>query len=81
VQGAAADIMKLAMCRVSVVLKEKYPTATLLLQVHDELVLECYPDDAEAIAEMLSREMTDIVTLKVPLVAHVTIGKSWGDIH
>ena len=43
VQGAAADIMKLAMCRVPAVLEEKFPTATMLLQVHDELVLECYP--------------------------------------
>ena len=51
----------------------------MLLQVHDELVLECYPNDADAIAQMLSDEMTNIVDLKVPLVAHVMIGKSWGD--
>ena len=80
-QGAAADIMKLAMCRVAAVLEEKFPTATMLLQVHDGWFLECYPNDADAIAQLLSDEMTNIVDLKVPLVAHVMIGKSWGEIH
>ena len=81
VQGAAADIMKLAMCKVQVALKERFPTATMLLQVHDELVLECYPSDADAIAEMLSHEMSTVVDLKVPLVTQVMIGESWGEIH
>ena len=81
VQGAAADIMKLAMCKVQTVLKERFPSATMLLQVHDELVLECYPSDADAIAEMLSHEMSTVVDLKVPLVTQVMIGQSWGEIH
>ena len=72
--------MKLAMCRVSAVLKEKYPTATMLLQVHDELVLECYPDDAEAIADMLSHEMINIVTSKYHLW-HMSRLESHGEIY
>jgi DNA polymerase-1 len=81
VQGAAADIMKLAMCKVADVLKKQFPTATLLLQVHDELLLECYPNDADAIAAMLSHEMANVVELKVPLVVQVMVGDTWGEIH
>lgn len=81
VQGAAADIMKLAMCKVANVLTQKHPTATLLLQVHDELVLECYPNEAEDIVRLLKEEMTNVAQMSVPLVVHVMTGNTWGDIH
>ena len=81
VQGAAADIMKIAMCKVAQVLTQKHPTATLLLQVHDELVLECYPNEAEDIVRLLKEEMTNVAQLSVPLVVDVMIGDTWGDIH
>jgi DNA polymerase-1 len=81
VQGAAADIMKIAMCKVAQVLTQKHPTAKLLLQVHDELVLECYPNEAEDIVRLLREEMTNVAQLHVPLVVDVMIGDTWGDIH
>jgi DNA polymerase-1 len=81
IQGTAADIMKRAMCAVHKELKANYPTARLLLQVHDELVVEADPKDAQSIADMLQREMTGVVSLKVPLVVDVAQGASWGEIH
>ena len=81
IQGTAADIMKRAMCAVHKELKDKYPTARLLLQVHDELVVEADPKDAQNIADMLQREMTGVVSLRVPLVVEVAQGSSWGEIH
>ena len=77
IQGTAADIMKLAMLRVSSTLKEKFPQAELLLQVHDELIVECPEDIAEAVAECVSREMENVVKLSVPLVAEAKWGRSW----
>ncbi len=81
VQGTAADIMKLAMCKVADELAKKFPTATLLLQVHDELLVECYPKDAEGVATLLSKEMREVVQLSVPLEVQAMIGDTWGDIH
>ncbi len=81
VQGTAADIMKMAMCKVANELAQKYPTATLLLQVHDELLVECYPKDAQGVAALLSKEMRDVVELSVPLEVQAMIGDTWGDIH
>jgi len=81
VQGAAADIMKMAMCAVYKRLQTDFPTASLLLQVHDELVIECYPTDTEGIAQLLQEEMTNVVSLSVPLVVQISAGDNWGDIH
>lgn len=83
VQGSAADIVKLAMLRVSGALAEKGTGARLLLQVHDELILEC-PDTADAIGRtvsMLQHEMEAAATLRVPLRVSVEHGKNWGEFH
>ncbi len=77
IQGTAADIMKLAMLRVSKVLKEEYPEAKLLLQVHDELIVECPAEIADSVASCVSAEMEQVAILSVPLIAEAKWGKSW----
>ena len=77
IQGTAADIIKLAMIQVEKALKENYPHAKLLLQVHDELIVECPEDQAAEVASLVSREMEGVAQLKVPLTAEAHFGKSW----
>ena len=77
IQGTAADIIKLAMIRVDQALREKYPEAKLLLQVHDELIVECPEALAEQVCALVSAEMQQVAELAVPLVAEAKYGKSW----
>ena len=77
IQGTAADIIKLAMIRVENALRETYPEAKLLLQVHDELIVECPEEQAGEVAALVSREMEGVASLKVPLTAEAHFGKSW----
>ena len=79
IQGTAADIIKLAMIRVENALNEYFPEAKLLLQVHDELIVECPEPVAEQVAELVSREMQGVAQLTVPLTADAKFGKSWFD--
>ncbi len=77
IQGTAADLIKLAMIRVDACLREQYPDAKLLLQVHDELIVECPEAIAEDVCQLVSREMSGVAQLSVPLVAEAKWGKSW----
>ncbi len=79
IQGTAADLIKLAMIRVEQVLNEQYPEAELILQVHDELIVECPEEIAPQVAELISREMQSVAQLSVPLTAEAKFGKSWYD--
>ena len=79
IQGTAADLIKLAMIRVENALRDQFPAAKLLLQVHDELIVECPAEIAPQVAELMSREMEGIVQLQVPLTAEAKFGKSWYD--
>ena len=79
IQGTAADLIKLAMIRVDKALRDNYPEAKLILQVHDELIVECPEMIAPQVAELVSREMNAVAALKVPLTAEAKIGKSWYD--
>ena len=79
IQGTAADLIKLAMIRVENALNEHFPEAQLLLQVHDELIVECPEAIAPLVAELISREMEGISKLNVPLLAEAKFGKSWYD--
>ncbi len=81
VQGTAADIIKLAMVKVSQQLKDEGYQARLILQVHDELVVECPVDEADAVSTLLQETMENIVALDVPLVAEVSRGKDWDAAH
>ena len=77
IQGPAADIIKLAMIRVHKALQEKYPQAKLLLQVHDELIVECPEEIAPQVAELVSDQMQTVAELSVPLLAEANTGKNW----
>ena len=79
IQGTAADLIKLAMLRVDAALQREYPEARLVLQVHDELIVECPEAIAEEVASLVSREMQLVASLKVPLTADAKWGKSWYD--
>ena len=81
IQGTAADIMKLAMIAIDKKLSHEFPSAKLLLQIHDELVIESDTSDAPAIAKILKDELENAYTLSVPLEVTVSVGDSWGDIH
>ena len=79
IQGTAADLIKLAMIRVHQALKDNYPEATLLLQVHDELIVECPEELAADVAALISKEMEQVASLCVPLTAEAKWGSSWYD--
>lgn len=77
IQGTAADLIKLAMIRVETALRDSFPQAELLLQVHDELIVECPEAIAPQVADLVSREMEQVASLSVPLTAEAKFGKSW----
>ena len=81
VQGAAADIIKMAMVRVYKRLKAEGLDAHLILQIHDELIIEASEKDIARTAEVLGEEMRSAVTLDIPLIADVQTGKSWYECH
>ncbi len=77
IQGAAADIIKIAMIRVAEALEKSGIDARLILQVHDELILEAHHSCAKEAADLLKREMESAVTLPVPLSVDIGIGDNW----
>ena len=79
VQGTAADIIKLAMVRIDRALREAGLQSRLILQVHDELLLECPPEETERAAALLREAMEDAIGLQVPLVAEVHQGENWAE--
>jgi DNA polymerase-1 len=81
IQGTAADIIKLAMLAVWSRLRQEQLQAKLILQVHDELIVECPESEGERVAQILEEEMSHVMSLTVPLVAEAHIGKRWADAH
>ena len=79
IQGSAADLIKVAMIRIHEALRESGLAASMLLQVHDELVFEAPPDELDALRILVDREMTTAVALDVPLVVDIGIGDNWLD--
>ncbi len=79
IQGSAADIMKLAMIAVDRTLQERGSTARMILTVHDELVFEVPEGDRAVAAELISKEMSSVCAMKVPLAVDVSYGSSWAD--
>ena len=77
IQGTAADLIKLAMIRVDQALKSQFPDAKLILQVHDELIVECPETIAPQVATLVSHEMEQVANLSVPLLAEAKCGNSW----
>lgn len=80
-QGTAADIIKLAMIEVDHQLAKSGLDAKMLLQVHDELILEVSEKDAEEAAQLLKNAMEKVIELKVPLKVEVAIGNNWDEVH
>ncbi len=81
IQGSAADIVKTAMIRLDAALSREGISARLLLQVHDELILECPDSEVDAVEKLVQREMESVIALKVPLRVSVESGQSWGEFH
>ena len=79
VQGTAADIIKLAMVRVFDALKQQALQARLILQVHDELIVECPAFEAQSVMDIITEAMENAVELAVPLIAEAKMGESWYD--
>lgn len=79
IQGTAADIIKIAMIKVENRLKKENLSSKLILQVHDELIVESPENESQKVAKILREEMESAVSLKVPLVAEASIGKTWYD--
>lgn len=77
IQGTAADIIKIAMIRVYERLKAEQPDARLILQVHDELIVECDEENAEKVCDLLEYEMENAAKLAVKLTAEAHYGKNW----
>ena len=79
IQGSSADIIKLAMINVHRALKSEGLDAHLILQIHDELIIESSKKDAEKASEILKREMENVVQLTVPLTVDLQVGATWFD--
>ncbi len=79
IQGTAADIIKIAMIRVQNRLQSEKLKARLILQVHDELIVEAPQDESLRVAMLLQEEMENAVSLSVPLTADAAVGKTWYD--
>ncbi len=78
-QGTAADVIKIAMIKVANKIKEQGLKSKLILQVHDELIVDTHPDEIEAVKELLQNEMQSAVKLSVPLDAEAKVGERWFD--
>jgi len=79
VQGSAADLIKIAMNNVQSGLVEKFPHVRLLMQIHDELVLEAPQSEAESVRDFLVDVMESALDLDVPIIADASIADNWAD--
>ncbi len=79
IQGTAADIMKLAMLQVAAALGSKGLSAKIILQVHDELVLECPSNELDGTAKLVKHVMENVYKLSVPLKTETSFGENWGN--
>lgn len=77
IQGTAADIIKIAMVKVYSALKESGLKSRLILQVHDELLVETYVDELDKVKDLVKKCMEEAALLKVPLVVDVSTGYNW----
>ena len=80
IQGTAADIIKIAMNKVYRELKEKHPDSKLVLQVHDELIIEADMKELDDIRELLVRNMQEAMEMKVKLLVDLNTAENWYDL-
>lgn len=78
-QGTASDIIKMAMINVQNKMKELNLKSKLILQIHDELIVDTASDEIDIVSKLLKQEMENVVKLNVPLIVDINIGKSWFD--
>ena len=81
VQGSAADLIKLAMINLDRKIKQRKLKSRMILQVHDELVFECFSNEEEEMRELVKKEMEEVMPLKVPLLVDMGWGENWNDAH
>ena len=81
IQGTAADLIKVAMLNIAGRMKEKTLSATMIMQVHDELIFEVPVQEKEEIMSLVKREMETVITLKVPLKVEIASGRNWDEAH
>ena len=81
IQGTAADVIKAAMVRVAQRMEREGLRARLLLQVHDELIVECPEDEAERVRALLTEEMEHVSDFSVPLTVDAKVGRTWAEAH
>ena len=81
IQGSAADLIKVAMVNIDRLLKEKNLAARLIMQVHDELVLETPVQEQEKVGKLVREEMENVIRLKVPLKVEIALGANWDEAH
>ena len=81
IQGTAADVIKIAMINIQKALEENNMKSKLILQVHDELVIEAPDEEVDKAKEILVREMENVIKLSIPLKAEAEIGKNWYEAH
>ena len=81
IQGTAADIIKIAMVRVYRRLREENLRARLILQVHDELIVEAPEEEAPRVRDLVKEEMESAVSLAVPMEVDAKVGRDWGEAH
>lgn len=81
IQGTAADIMKIAMINVDKALKEQNLKSKIVLQVHDELLVEAYKDEVEQVKQILVDNMKNAADLRVALEVEVEVGNNWNEAH
>ena len=81
VQGSAADLIKLAMIRLAEQIRTKKLKSRMILQVHDELVFECPEDEEQEMRALVTKEMEEVMPLKVPLIVDIGWGENWNNAH
>ncbi len=79
IKGTASDIVKIAMLKVDEALRREKLKAKMIMQVHDELLIEAPNDEVAKVAELLRREMENAVKLDVPLTVEIGVGSNWMD--
>ena len=79
IQGLAADIFKIALEEIAHALTEMKAQSALVLQVHDEVILELHPDEIPEIRELTVTKMSEAAELRVPLEVHVALGPTWAE--
>ncbi len=81
IQGTAADLIKVAMINISNLFAKRHLRASMIMQVHDELVFEAHHNEKKEVAALVKKEMEEVIELKVPLKVDIAYGKNWDEAH